>query len=238
MKHSSLIAGLVAALALSACTATDTPSRNTMNDQTEFTMATSGAALAGSNGAGVAAPIAAAPYAIDHVSIDVPRNLRVSEANTWHPNADIVWHGEPYGDRYEQVGAIFRDAFGTATSGMTQGRSVDVSIQVTYFHCLTEKTRYTFGGVHSMHFILTVRDAATGQVIDGPRKVMADVRGSGGARAIAEEERGITQRVVVVSKLVEVIRRELTSAPVVAPNASVVSRAQSGDMFNAGTALN
>lgn len=228
MKHSSLIAGLVAALTLSACAATDTPSRNSMADQTDFTLATSGGAASAEM---VAAPAAQAQYIIDHVSIDVPKTLRVSEANTWHPNADIVWHGEPYGDRYAQVGAIFRDAFGTATAGMTQGRHVDVSIQVTYFHCLTEKTRYTFGGVHSMHFILTVRDAASGQIIDGPRKVMADVHGSGGAKAIAEEERGITQRVVVVSKLVEVMRRELTQPPVVAPNSNVVSRFQSADML-------
>lgn len=165
-------------------------------------------------------------YIIDSVNIDVPRNLRVSEANVFHPNADIVWRGEPIGDRYAQIGAIFNEAFASATAKMHSGRHVAVDIRVSYFHCLTEKARYTFGGVHSMHFILTVRDAATGAVIDGPRKVSADVKAAGGAKAIAEEEAGVTQRVVVLRRLAEVLRRELSTPAVVAPNANVVSRFQ------------
>jgi hypothetical protein len=86
-----------------------------------------------------------------------------------------------------------------------------VDIEVTRFHCLTEKTRYTVGGVHSLHFMLTVRDADTGVVIDGPRAVVADVKAAGGAQAIAEDDMGMTQRVVVVQRLSEVIHRELST---------------------------
>lgn len=49
-------------------------------------------------------------------------------------------------------------------------------------------------------------------MIDGPRKVVADVKAAGGYKAIAEDDAGRTQRVVVVERLAQVIAREL-SAP-------------------------
>lgn len=150
-------------------------------------------------------------YTVTAVNITVPRTLRVSEANKFYPLADIVWRGEPYGNRYEQVEAIFHDAATQSTANMLTGPAVTVDIEVTRFHCLTEKTRYTVGGVHSLRFDMTVRDAATGRIIDGPRKIVADVRASGGAQAIADDDRGRTQRVVVVERLTQVLTQELTS---------------------------
>ena len=73
-----------------------------------------------------------------------------------------------------------------------------------------------------MVFDLTVVDASTGAVIDGPRRVKADARAAGGQAAIAEEQAGRTQKVVVTEKLVETLRREL-SGPVTDP--SLVARA-------------
>ncbi len=55
-----------------------------------------------------------------------------------------------------------------------------------------------------LHFMLTVRDATTGAVVDGPRLVKADVKASGGAGAIAEERIGRTQRVVIVEALSQI----------------------------------
>ncbi len=161
-------------------------------------------------------------YDVVGISVNVPQSLRVSEANTFHPNADIVWHGDPYGDRYQQVADIFRNAATAATGPMRHGRVVNVGIEVVRFHAVTDKTRSTFGGVHSMHFMLTVTDAATGQVIDGPRLVRADVRAAGGSAAIAEDRAGRTQRVVVTEHLTEVLRRELS---VVVTDPEVVGRA-------------
>lgn len=151
-----------------------------------------------------------AQYDVQQVAISVPRSLRVSEANVFYPIADVVWRGEPRGDRYAQVERIFQEAAAQATGPMTQGRPVNVSVEITRFHCLTEKTRYTVGGTHALRFTLTVTDAATGQVIDGPRAVVADIKAAGGAQAIAEDQMGQTQRVVVVARLSEVLRRELS----------------------------
>lgn len=173
-------------------------------------------------------------YRVAEVRVSVPRTLKASEANTFHPNADIVWRGEPKGDRHQQVTQIVNEAMLAGTAGMAVGPEVIVEIVVTRFHCLTEKTRYTVGGVHSMRFTLTVRDAATGQVLDGPRIVVADTKASGGAAAIAEDQAGRTQRVVVVDRLAEVIRREL-SGPATGPaaDAALVARFQDNMMITA-----
>ncbi|MBN2630398.1 MAG: hypothetical protein JXR75_07645 [Rhodobacteraceae bacterium] len=168
--------------------------------------------------------VLAAQYDVEEVRISVPGRLKVSEANLYYPIADIVWRGEPVGDRHAQVAAIFKEATDRATGSMIRGRKVVVDIEVTRFHSVTEKTRYTVGGTHSMHFLMTVTDAQTGTVLDGPRPVVADAKAAGGSRAVAEEQMGRTQRVVVVERLAQVIRREL-STPVTDP--MLLSRALS-----------
>lgn len=157
--------------------------------------------------------VLAAKYAVQGIEVVVPRSLKVSEANGFKPRADIVWHGDPYGDRYAQVQALVAEAASETIAPMTEGRPVMVQLTLTRFHALTEKARYTFGGMHEMRFDMTVRDAATGEVLEGPRLIVADIRASGGAQAIAEEQAGRTQKVVVIERLVDVLRREL-SAPV------------------------
>jgi hypothetical protein len=155
------------------------------------------------------AAILLADYAVRGVAVSVPDTLTVSEENLYYPVADVVWRGEPRGDRRAQVAAIFRDAAGTATAAMTRGRPVTVDLDVVRFHSLTEKARYTVGGVHSIRFDITVRDAATGAVIDGPRRIRADLRAAGGQKALDEDSSGRTQRVVVVAHLADTMRREL-----------------------------
>lgn len=170
------------------------------------------------------APVALVPkYDVERVEVSVPRDLRVSEANVYYPLADIVWRGEPIGDRHRQVQTILQEGIGRGVKGMTSGRPVALEIRLERFHSLTEKTRYTFGGVHSIKFVMTVRDLETGIALDGPRMVVADVKGSGGSKAIAEEQMGRTMRVVITERLEQVIRREL-SQPVAVPQGAPVSQ--------------
>ena len=61
-----------------------------------------------------------------------------------------------------------------------------------------------------MVYDLTVTSAETGVIIDGPREVKTDVLAAGGSAAIAEEQLGRTQRVVVVEGLRNAIRKELS----------------------------
>ena len=67
-------------------------------------------------------------------------------------------------------------------------------------------------------------DLETGAILQGPRLVVADVKGAGGNRAVAEEQAGRTQKVVVTERLTEVIRRELSAPVAVLPADAVVTR--------------
>ena len=195
---------LAVVTALSACGATEV----SRADRSQMTFATQGRS---DIAPGAAQQVRKAQYDVADVRITVPERLKVSEANMFYPVADIVWRGEPAGNRHQQVAAMFRDSMAQGTGTMTTGRRVVVEVEVKRFHSVTEKTRYTVGGTHSMRFDLTVRDAATGEVIDGPRAVVADAKAAGGRQAVAEEQMGRTQRVVVVERLANVIRAELSA---------------------------
>lgn len=153
------------------------------------------------------------PIALDvqSVNVTVPRTLEVSEKNRFYPGGDIVWREEPVGDRYEQVEAIFQDAMTRGTSTMKTGVPVVLDIEVKRFHALTQKARYTTGGVHALTFHVTLRDPATGNALSAPREIRADLKGYGGRKAIEAERRGETQKVRITAHLAEVIRQEMTS---------------------------
>ncbi|SLN12963.1 hypothetical protein PSA7680_00231 [Pseudoruegeria aquimaris] len=149
-------------------------------------------------------------YNVVDLRVTVPRDLKVSEANSYYPRADIVWRGDAYGDRYQQVAAIFEEGMTRGAAAFKGSRDVIVDIRVTRFHSLTEKTRYTIGGTHSIKFEMTVRDAKTGEVIEGPRRVSADLDGYGGQRAIEAERAGQTQKVRITDHLAREIQRQLS----------------------------
>lgn len=213
------ISALVLALGLSACAQT-----TSMSTQNQVSTDVSQASRL-PQAPGPRAPVLLqAEYDVKAVNVLVPHTLKVSEANTFRPSADIVWRGDLPGDRYAQVQAIFDAAAARSTATMHTGAPVVVDLEIVRFHCLTEKTRYTVGGVHSLHFMLTVRDANSGAMVQGPRLIVADVKAAGGSRAVAEEQAGRSQKVVVTERLAEVIRRELSAPVQVMPADAVVTR--------------
>lgn len=159
---------------------------------------------------GAAALMAAPDYDVTAVEVGFAPGMRVSEANRYYPIADIVWRGDPYGDRFEQISTMAHSAMDPATQAFDGARPVVVDVTFTRFHSLTEKTRYSVGGTHSIHFDLTVRDAQTGAIIDGPRAVDASFPGLGGTAALAAEHRGETQKARVTARLSQVITQELS----------------------------
>ena len=94
------------------------------------------------------------PVDVVAINVSVPETLLVSEKNSYYPGGDIVWHGDPVGNRRDQVKAIFEAAMANGTSDMTGDRKVMLDIVVTRFHSLTPKARYTVGGVHAIQFHL------------------------------------------------------------------------------------
>ncbi len=185
------------ALGLAACAAPDLATREAPID-------------------GPVLPTPAVALDVTQLRVNVPQSLKVSEANVFYPFADIVWRGDPFGDRYQQVRKIFEDGMGRGTAAMTKGRPVIVDITVRRFHSLTEKTRFTIGGTHSIRFDLTVLDAKTGAVVVPTREVSTDLIGYGGYRAMEAERQGQTQKVRITAHLAKIIQREL-AAPVPAP---------------------
>jgi hypothetical protein len=141
--------------------------------------------------------------------VTVPRTLKVSEANMFYPIADIVWRGDAYGDRHEQVEAIFNEGL-TKGAQMTSGaRDVVVDVEVIRFHSLTERTRYTVGGTHSITFAMTVHDAKSGSVLQARRIIKSDLKGFGGNAAVIAERMGQTQKVRITDHLAKVLNQEL-----------------------------
>lgn len=153
-----------------------------------------------------------AQYRIADFTIRVPRALRVSEANRYYPGGDIVWRGEPLGDRHAQVAEIFRESLEMASVQAADGKlPVKLDIEVKRFHALTEKARYTVGGVHAITFDLTVLDSETGAPLGPTRTVRADLDGFGGERAINAERNGITQKYRITHHLARVFQVELVN---------------------------
>ena len=196
MKTVSLIAAALMGLSLTACGAanTDTASRN--------------APLIAEPA--VSAP-SAAPVTVNRVIVEVPASLKVSEANRYFPGGDIVWREDPRGDRHAQVKAIVENAMLVGVRDMQGATVVDLHVEVTRFHALTEKARYTTGGVHDIEFKLTLLDPATGTALGASRAIDAGFKAYGGNTAIAAEARGETQKVRITNQLRQVIQAELTT---------------------------
>ncbi len=193
MAYFRTLIALCAGLSLSACASIETATRNAPLDS------------AGLTATAVTQPeISVASY-----NIKVSRGLRVSEANSYYPMGDIVWRGDPVGDRHEQVARIFDTAMTSAAEQADGALPAEVDIEVLRFHALTEKTRYTIGGVHSIKFVMTLRDPETGATIMPPRTVVADLKAYGGSRALAAERQGRTQKLRITRHLQNVIQQEL-----------------------------
>lgn len=163
-------------------------------------------------------------WSIVDLRVDVPRTLTVSEANSIRPNADIVWRGDPLGDRYDQVDALMTSALAPVLRPRDGASTpVIVTIELQQFHAVSELARYTIGGSHEFVFTLTVTHAETGEILSGPRPVDLTYRVAGGQAALDEEAQGITQRARVIERLQGWARAEF---PVPAADLLAVAQAQ------------
>ncbi len=210
MKIIRIIALLVVGAGLSACTAVDTVTRNDPFEAATAQLPTERIPVPA---VAEATPSvrAQAPVTIEGVVVNVSRSLKASEANSYLPAADIVWRGDPFGDRHAQVKAIFETAMVRGAQSVEGARPADLLINVKRFHALTEKARYSFGGVHSIAFDWALADPVTGDVFTPWKEVRADLKALGGQRAIQAEARGETQKVRITAFLAEVLLQELST---------------------------
>lgn len=110
------------------------------------------------------------------ITVNVPKTLTVSEKNSYYPNGDIVWRGDLFGDCHAQVEAILKDSAEQAAAKLNGSRDLHMHIQLTRFHGLTEKARYSTGGVHNINFYVTLRDPVTGATVRPVEHVVTNAR--------------------------------------------------------------
>ncbi len=192
MKYFRLIAAIALGLAVSACGTVDTATRNVSLEEPNL------------------AP-AQVSFDVQYVRVSVPETLKVSEANRFLPGGDIVWREDAPGNRHAQVKTIVEAGILQGIREMeAAGIPVILDIEVTRFHALTEKARYTVGGVHAIQFNMQLRNVETGQPYGEPQFVKADFKALGGKAAIHAESKGMTQKYRITQQLAWVIQKQLT----------------------------
>lgn len=150
---------------------------------------------------------------LERTVVSVPETLIVSEKNEYKPVADIVWHGDPGGNRYEQVRAIFDQAAARVGTRMRGNMPVGMAVEVRRFHALTPRTRYTAFGWHEIVFDIQINNARTGEIIVPRYTVDATFRGLSGQDAVRAENAGVTQKARILEQLEQRLFQELTGAP-------------------------
>lgn len=153
----------------------------------------------------------AAALRVTSIDVDVPASLQVSESNALVPSGDIVWRGEPAGDRRAQVAAIVKEAARRGTVDLKGRSPARLAIQVERFHALTPRARALSGnvGVLGITFVAQLFDAKTGAPLTEPQRIVADAPALVGNAAKAADARGYTQKVEVTEHLTKVFRNWL-----------------------------
>lgn len=195
MKMLKIVTVMVLGLGVAGCASVDTVTRNAPIETPSL------------NARSIAV---ARDYAVEEVTFTASSKLRVSESNSYYPNADVVWRGDPIGNRVEQVAAMFRAAADRNIPELNGNVPVVVDFELVRFHGVTERTRFSVGGVYNIEFMMSVRNAFTGDVIEAPRRIEADLSAPGGIAALMLEQKGQTEKVRVTDFLTQVLRDELS----------------------------
>lgn len=192
-----LAAGLILALTLSACGTMDTATRNAPLDLPAFE-------------GGPEPTVVNRDYDVQGMTFFASDALTVSERNSYYPFADIVWRGDPVGDRKAQIGGMFRTAIDRNEAALDGAIPVTLDIALVRFHGVTERTRFSVGGNYHIVFDITVRDAVTGLIIEEPRRIELNLAAPGGEAAVIAESRGQTEKVRVTDFLTQVLKDEMS----------------------------
>jgi hypothetical protein len=148
------------------------------------------------------------------VQVNVSDTLTVSNANTFAPNADIVWHGEPHGDRRKQVAAILKEGVVRGVSDLDGPTGVRIAIDLGHFHAVTPAAvSRAPGAVHNIGYTIQVFDTETGEALTAPQAISADLDAYVGEAAVIAAIEGQTQRVRIVDHIARVTRSWAGTGP-------------------------
>lgn len=154
-------------------------------------------------------------WRLAEVRVAVPDTLKVSEAETLLPEADIVWREDPEGDRYAQVAAIMKAAITRGAQGLRGSRGVVIDVTVTRFHAMTWKAEQSQAdwGVHNIRFDAQVLDARTGEVLIAMTHIDAEFPALSGNKMKAARAAGKTQKLMITAHVANTIAGWLGTGP-------------------------
>ncbi|MBV7379385.1 DUF6778 family protein [Maritimibacter dapengensis] len=156
--------------------------------------------------------LAKGPYTVRSANVTVPESLTVSEKNEIKPRADIVWHGDPAGDRHAQVDAIMTAALKQGVSAMRGPKSVVLDVTMTRFHAVTPRTRERNPlGAHEIGFAYQLSDARTGEPVGPGGTFDGAFKSYYGAAARAAEARGVSQKVRITNYVAQTFAEQLAA---------------------------
>jgi len=126
-----------------------------------------------------AAPAAArSDWRVTDVRVATPKELTTTEQNSFMPKVDVVWHGDPPGNRIEQAAAIVKQGVERGLADLKGRQDVIATATLRRFHSETPKAYFELPagvGVHTVAFDLTITDRKTGTVLAGPQRIKADL---------------------------------------------------------------
>ena len=159
-------------------------------------------------------PLVTRDWRASDVLVSVPTKLSVSHSNTFAPNADIVWHGEPYGDRRSQVSAILDEGISLGAQPLKGKRDVTIAATLAHFHAVTPAAvARAPAAVHNISFYVQVLDSEDGMALTERQFIQADLEANVGAAAVAAAIEGRDQRTRIVQHLARVTRGWLGYGP-------------------------
>ena len=136
------------------------------------------------------------------VVASVPASLTVSNSNTLAPNADIVWHGEPFGDRRAQVAAIMDEGITQGAADLKGRRPVTITARVLQFHAVTPAAiARAPAAVHNIEYAIQVLDAESEAELTPEQVISADLEAYVGASAVTAAITGLTQKRRIVDHI-------------------------------------
>ncbi|MDU9003870.1 DUF6778 family protein [Sedimentitalea todarodis] len=157
---------------------------------------------------------ATANWRVSSVQVSVPDTLTVSDVNRFFVEADIVWHGDPAGDRRAQVKAITTAGVQEAARGLNGSRPVVLDVTVLHFHGVSPITvARAPGAVHNMKFAAQVRDARTGATLTEPTLILAEMPALVGEAAYYAAQFGPTQKERVTAHIAATFSGWLGTGP-------------------------
>lgn len=148
------------------------------------------------------------------VTATIPDELTVTDKNLLAPRTDIVWHGDPRGDRKAQVREILETGVARGASGLQGDRPVSITITLERFHAVTpQAVARAPSAVHNIGFVAQVFDAETGTALTMPQQINADLEANVGEAALTAANEGQTQKVRITAHLAAVTAAWLGIGP-------------------------